>query len=292
MNKKTICIAALLISMACLGSCKAGKKEAAETNVQTESSIAEKQVLTTDSIKFSEAGKGYECKMTIDFPKGEGKLEEGIRDFLLTALSDMNGCDSPDKPKAEYKGDKKDGKAMVSFFGKQQSERLKKEYNSILEYREGEDTPAPLSFEGSIRLEDNATKYVTYDIASYVYLGGAHGSSMSRKVNIIKETGRVLETSVDTTKTKELQPLLRRGVIDYFKECGEEISDDNLNDMLFVDNGIIPLPACTPALTGQGLKFIYQQYEIGPYALGMVSFTVSYDKIKKFMTEEAAKLIE
>ena len=102
----------------------------------------------------------------------------------------------------------------------------------------------------------------------------------------------MLTESVDTTKTKELQPILRKGVIDYFKDCGEDVSDDKLNDMLFINDNTIPLPACTPALTNQGLKFIYQQYEIGPYALGMVNFTVPYDKIKKFMTGEAAKLIE
>ena len=201
-------------------------------------------------------------------------------------------CDNPDKPKAEYKGDKNDGKALLDFYGKQRSKDMGEEYKDLLEFDNREEEPSPFSFDGSIRLKEEAEKYVTYGIESYVYLGGAHGSSFLREVNIIRETGKVLATSVDTTKTKDMQPILRKGVIEYFKECGEDISDDKLNDMLFINDNTIPLPALTPSLSKNGLKFIYQQYEIGPYALGMVSFTVPYDKIKTFMTEEAAKLIE
>ena len=166
------------------------------------------------------------------------------------------------------------------------------EYKDLLEFDNREEEPSPFSFDGSIRLKEEAEKYITYGIESYVYLGGAHGSSFLREVNIIRETGKVLATSVDTTKTKEMQPILRKGVIEYFKECGEDISDDKVNDMLFINDNTIPLPALTPSLSKNGLKFIYQQYEIGPYALGMVSFTVPFDKVKPFMTEEALKLIE
>lgn len=292
MNKKKVCIAALLIATACITGCKTGQKESAKAGQEMESSIAEAEELTTDSIVFSENGKGYSCNMKIDFPQGNGKIDEGIKDFLISALSDFAACDNPDKPKAEYKGDKNDGKALLDFYGKQRSKDMGEEYKDLLEFDNREEEPSPFSFDGSIRLKEEAAKYVTYGIESYVYLGGAHGSSVLQEVNIIRETGKVLATSVDTTKTKEMQPILRKGVIEYFKECGEDISDDKLNDMLFINDNTIHLPALTPSLSKNGLKFIYQQYEIGPYALGMVSFTVPYDKIKTFMTEEALKLIE
>ena len=292
MNKKTFFIAALMIAATCMTGCKAGQKNTTNEGQEMENSASAEEELAADSIVFSENGEGYTCSMKIDFPQGDGKLDEGIRNFLNSALGDFAGCDNPDKPKAEYKGDKNNGKAMLDFYGKQRSKDMKEEYKSLLELNEGAEPPASFSFDGNIRLKEKAAKYVTYSIDSYVYLGGAHGSSVSREVNIIRETGKVLTESVDTTKTKELQPILRKGVIDYFKDCGEDVSDDKLNDMLFINDNTIPIPACTPALTKQGLKFIYQQYEIGPYALGMVNFTVPYDKIKKFMTGEAAKLIE
>ena len=281
-----------MIAGTCMTGCKAGQKNTTNEGQEMENSASAEEELAADSIVFSENGEGYTCSMKIDFPQGDGKLDEGIRNFLNSALGDFAGCDNPDKPKAEYKGDKNNGKAMLDFYGKQRSKDMKEEYKSLLELNEGAEPPASFSFDGNIRLKEKAAKYVTYSIDSYVYLGGAHGSSVSREVNIIRETGKVLTESVDTTKTKELQPILRKGVIDYFKDCGEDVSDDKLNDMLFINDNTIPIPACTPALTNQGLKFIYQQYEIGPYALGMVNFTVPYDKIKKFMTGEAAKLIE
>ena len=281
-----------MIAGTCMTGCKAGQKNTTNEGQEMENSASAEEELAADSIVFSENGEGYTCSMKIDFPQGDGKLDEGIRNFLNSALGDFAGCDNPDKPKAEYKGDKNNGKAMLDFYGKQRSKDMREEYKSLLELNEGAEPPASFSFDGNIRLKEKAAKYVTYSIDSYVYLGGAHGSSVSREVNIIRETGKVLTESVDTTKTKELQPILRKGVIDYFKDCGEDVSDDKLNDMLFINDNTIPIPACTPALTNQGLKFIYQQYEIGPYALGMVNFTVPYDKIKKFMTGEAAKLIE
>ena len=281
-----------MIAATCMTGCKAGQKNTTNEGQEMENSASAEEELAADSIVFSENGEGYTCSMKIDFPQGDGKLDEGIRNFLNSALGDFAGCDNPDKPKAEYKGDKNNGKAMLDFYGKQRSKDMREEYKSLLELNEGAEPPASFSFDGNIRLKEKAAKYVTYSIDSYVYLGGAHGSSVSREVNIIRETGKVLTESVDTTKTKELQPILRKGVIDYFKDCGEDVSDDKLNDMLFINDNTIPIPACTPALTSQGLKFIYQQYEIGPYALGMVNFTVPYDKIKKFMTGEAAKLIE
>ena len=281
-----------MIAATCMTGCKAGQKNTTNEGQEMENSASAAEELAADSIVFSENGEGYTCSMKIDFPQGDGKLDEGIRNFLNSALGDFAGCDNPDKPKAEYKGDKNNGKAMLDFYGKQRSKDMREEYKSLLEINEGAEPPASFSFDGNIRLKEKAAKYVTYSIDSYVYLGGAHGSSVSREVNIIRETGKVLTESVDTTKTKELQPILRKGVIDYFKDCGEDVSDDKLNDMLFINDNTIPIPACTPALTNQGLKFIYQQYEIGPYALGMVNFTVPYDKIKKFMTGEAAKLIE
>ena len=281
-----------MIAGTCMTGCKAGQKNTTNEGQEMENSASAAEELAADSIVFSENGEGYTCNMKIDFPQGDGKLDEGLRNFLNSALGDFAGCDNPDKPKAEYKGDKNNGKAMLDFYGRQRSKDMREEYKSMLEINEGAEPPASFSFDGNIRLKEKAAKYVTYSIDSYVYLGGAHGSSVSREVNIIRDTGKVLTESVDTTKTKELQPILRKGVIDYFKDCGEDVSDDKLNDMLFINDNTIPIPACTPALTNQGLKFIYQQYEIGPYALGMVNFTVPYDKIKKFMTGEAAKLIE
>ena len=106
---------------------------------------------------------------------------------------------------------------------------------------------------------------------------------------------------VDTARVKDLQPILRKGVLSYLNqqsgnesqtENEEQITDAQLNDYLFIENGIIPLPSSSPYLAKDGVHFIYQQYEIGPYVMGLVSFTVPLEKIKPYLTGEALKLLK
>ena len=53
----------------------------------------------------------------------------------------------------------------------------------------------------------------------------------------------------------------------------------------------IPLPNTPPALTDKGISIIYQQYEIAPYAAGLPSFYIPYDKAADILTPAAKELI-
>ena len=125
-----------------------------------------------------------------------------------------------------------------------------------------------------------------------MYGGGAHGSAVSYRVNILKSSGRVLGATVDAAQLEAIQPLLLHGVTTYINAQGQKVTEDEALKLLFIDKGIIPLPAHAPYLAADGLHFVYQQYEIGPYAMGMVSFTLPYDKVKPYMTAEALQLLE
>lgn len=292
MKNKKFYIAVALSAAACLSACKSNPKQGGQDNTETATKAV--NVVTTDSITFNDKGEGYSCQVKVDYPNGNASLDKATRQFIVETLAQMGPMSgmNPDEKKPEYKGDMSDGKAALKYFGEKYGKCLKSGYDDIKEYNEGSEAPMPHSYEVGIRKAYDANKFLTYEVTSYTYLGGAHGSSTNYQVNIDKETAKIVEQTIDTTKTKEMQPLLRKGVIEYFKECGEDISDDKLNDMLFIDNNTIPMPAFQPALTEKGLRFMYQQYEIGPYAIGIVSFTVPYDKIKTFMTKEALKLIE
>ncbi len=88
-----------------------------------------------------------------------------------------------------------------------------------------------------------------------------------RSFNIVKATGKKLSQVVDTVRVKDLQPILRKGVLSYLNqqsgnesqtaneektgnegqnENEEQITDAQLNDYLFIENGIIPLPSSSP----------------------------------------------
>jgi hypothetical protein len=44
-------------------------------------------------------------------------------------------------------------------------------------------------------------------------------------------------------------------------------------------------------MTEKGVEFLYQPYEIAPYAAGMPSFTLSYQDIRPYLTIGAQKMI-
>lgn len=89
----------------------------------------------------------------------------------------------------------------------------------------------------------------------------------------------------------EIQPLLRGGLLQYFADCGEEITDDELNDLLFIERGeLIPLPVSEPYPSADGITFIYNQYEIASYAMGMPEFTISWDDAEAFQIYELNKM--
>ena len=80
----------------------------------------------------------------------------------------------------------------------------------------------------------------------------------------------------------EMQDLIQEGLQAY----GEDM------DYLFIEDGVFPLPVWEPSLTKEGVSFTYQQYEIAPYAFGMPSFTIPYEKAMEFLTPEAKALVD
>lgn len=262
---------------------KSGTAAAEQDSVQQTAAFA------TDSIAFCEQKDStLKCSVVVDYPSGDDSLSVGVRRYVAGELARLflPTMQEEDEPAAVFKGAKEDGKALVDFYGKLNFGYLKSQYNELKDLG-----IAGLSYDLSIRKTGETDRYLTYETSCYVFLGGAHGSAVCYPVNIVRSTGRVLVATVDTLKQKALQPILRRGVKEYISKAeNRKIKDRDLQNMLFVEHGIIPLPTTMPVLTPEGLRFVYQQYEIGPYALGMVEFTVPYADVKSCLTKEAAEL--
>lgn len=252
--------------------------------------------MATDSVVFSESIDSVcECTIVADYPKGDDSLALGVNKFIAGTLFrqyvPVTEGDSEGAYK-EYSGNANDGKAVVDYYGKGTIDYLKAQ---MADFRKaGMTDDISLACDISIRKTDDTPRYVTYKVNAYKFLGGAHGATCDYSVNISKPSGKVVAETVDTLKLKALQPLLRKGVLSYLEKYGDDpnVNDGNLNDCLFIENGVIPMPAFTPCLINDGVLFVYQQYEIGPYALGLVTFTVPYAEIKPFLTKEALGLLK
>ena len=147
-------------------------------------------------------------------------------------------------------------------------------------------------FDISLLKERETDKYVVFLSQDYVYQGGAHGGIIGRgSLTFNKKDGLLVEKFIDPASLDAIQPLLRKGLIQYFADDGEEFSAEELDNILFLESGTIPLPAWTPYPDEDGLVFTYQQYEIAAYAAGMPNFTIPYNDILPHLTPEAKALL-
>ena len=178
-------------------------------------------------------------------------------------------------------------------------------------FRDNASEYAVFEGESQIRKIHETTGYVTYLNTSDFFQGGLHGSHLVIGTTFRKSDGsQIGYTSTfdeealtfkitgqrlfkDTTAPAFCQ-LLKEGVRSYFSEGMDTIcTDADLKDMTLGVEDIdrLPIPQFAPYFTPDGLLFIYQQYEIAPYAVGLPSFTIAYDKLCPFLTDEAAALL-
>lgn len=251
--------------------------------------------LATDSVGcLLKPDSLVECKIAVDYPVGKDSFSANVRNYIgmelyKTYLPLVNDEEKVEKEYPRYSGSLGDGQTVVDYYGKGTVRFLHEQCDEIRKV--GMDSPG-MAFDMAIRKIDENDRYVTYKSTSYIFLGGAHGSSTEYAVNIVKPSGTVLADVIDTVKLKSMQPLLRKYIVKYLHECGDKsVTIQSLNDILFIENGMVPIPSHTPYLAADGVHFIYQQYEIGPYAMGMVSFTIPYNEIKPYLTKEAYDVI-
>lgn len=108
---------------------------------------------------------------------------------------------------------------------------------------------------------------VSYVYDHYAYTGGAHGGTYRGALNMDEKTGRIL------TEDDIFQPgyhhILTSLLREYLPKCTE---------MDMIDD-----PAISPSsdfyITSEGITYIYQQYEIGPYALGIVEVLIPWSEL-------------
>lgn len=132
--------------------------------------------------------------------------------------------------------------------------------------------------------------FVVYSAGIYEYHGGAHGGFYYSCMSFRKSDGRMMGWNMlKNTDSKEFKELMIDGLCEYL-----DATPENLEDMLLIEGGIsqLPLPVCHPCPVETGLSFCYQQYEVAPYAAGLPDFTIPYEKLLPFLTDEAITMLQ
>lgn len=291
MKQLTLSLALIVPLLAILAACSKPKAAQTSSEVATDS--------LTDTIVVNEAPKDtvpwldttpirmnlekndrFYCIVEVDYPQGEDVFSEAVRHYVVSQLNANRPIIGENKyAYKSYAGNMNNGKQVVDYF-------CRKTYAYILSQRK--EYPEMLGCNTKLKISKLAetNRYVVYETEIEEYFGGAHGTMGIKMNNIIKPSGHILKYPVLKSAVKKLQPALRKGVKRFFKEIS---SDWTVND-LFIENNLIPLPDASPYLAKDGVHFVYQEYEIGPYVMGSISFTIPYDEIMPYLTTEAREV--
>ncbi len=122
----------------------------------------------------------------------------------------------------------------------------------------------------------NDGKYLTLEIWSYSYAGGAHGNPMAAVATFESESGKQLSLNDMVTDTAALKILLEKKYrevrADLFQptDGSEPFQFDDVFQFVFPSNY---------GLVKDGLYCHYQHYEVGPYAIGDTQMVLPFSEM-------------
>lgn len=189
---------------------------------------------------------------------------EDLRDNIIAWISGFLS--------ENYDGDSQDVKAMVEY----EKEEFLDSVNGSPESR----------LQHFITLEENNDRYVTYLCDNYLYTGGIHGTSYKAGATFNKKTGERFSYQMlknpfglcdmlrDAVEQQYFSSLLEGSDVAFEESLHEEVVED------------FPLPTTDPWILNDSVFFVYEAYEIAPYAYGMPGCGLPLSSIKDFLTDE------
>ena len=298
-------VVAMMSVVAYLSGCGLGQtKTETETtdSLSTESisdSLAFHQVVYTDSLS-----KGEYVNITqniqIDWPNpaDESLLADSIRHWIASLVESSSfpyAFDADDKEKLIYGGDIHEGQSLVDFFGKYGMEKMMSEVAAA----EADSLPIfGMSNDLKVIQLYHTDKYITMTVGYYVFLGGAHGGFSCSGSVFRKSDGHEMGWDIiDLTKKSQLIALIQKGLLSYFS-----VNDENelFESLLLLDDpdtaqdesAELPLPAMAPYFTPEGVCFVYQQYEIAPYAAGLPTVVIPFEQMRPLLSNDGLSLLD
>ena len=269
--------------------------------------------LQTETLNYEDSKAHADLSIKVELPvAGQGAAADRIRASLTEVMDGQLshiGSYEEERLFPAFEGDFSKTESLVMYYrdkaleaiGQLSQEDYDERVNSIEEndgLTDGQrkeilaDMPG-WEYDFSLLKDRETDRYVVFLSQDYVYLGGAHGGVVGRGgLTFDKKEGALMEKMVDSANLDAVQPLLRKGLSQYFSDNEMEVAPEELDNSLFLETGVIPFPAWTPYPSEEGLVFTYQQYEIAAYAAGMPEFTVPYADILPYLTPEAKALLD
>lgn len=130
-------------------------------------------------------------------------------------------------------------------------------------------------------------KVLTYTGSIYTYTGGAHGSTVSFGSTFRTDNGKALGWDIfQPDSLPAIKNMVKEAIKTQYFKAGNDFSD-----YLLVKESEFPLPQTAPIFVKDGIEFIYQQYEIAPYAAGMPSCVLPYPALISSLADTIVPLV-
>lgn len=268
------CAVALMV-MACSHGAKlerragSGREEAAQCS----------QAFEVKQLRADEMSKAGNCSMrvavTMDYPvSGPAPLVDSVR-AAMARYADVPVAVFADGPKA------------VACIQAGQAASLADDAAAWDDDDSG--FPAPtLESSYAMRLKVNVPKYLVYDMDFYIYAGGAHGISAGNSVTFVKPSGHRVTDFFAPADYERVQQMVAQALAQqYFKCTMSELPEKitcNIDDISVAGDNV--------SLSGTGVVFRYQPYEISYYAAGAPECEIPFGQIKQLLLPQVRQLID
>lgn len=176
-------------------------------------------------------------------------------------------------PDTQYNSIEEEGKAFIANFD---------DFIKMDEY------PRAWYSELNAKVIQNTKDYLALSIDLNNYTGGAHGNYSTLYLNY----------DLSKNDTLSLNDIIPQAKYSQLTKVGEEIfrkqegltTNQSLSDSYFFEDNLFHLNT-NFTLTSKGLLFLYNIYEIKPYAAGSTELLIPYQLIDSLMTDQG-KLIQ
>lgn len=255
--------------------------------------------LKTETFEFADSTAHAHLTIKAELPVAAKGAPAAIRTKLIEVMDRQLshiGTYEQDRMFPAFEGNADDSKALMDYYREKAFETIatvsQADFDERKQYIDEDEEIPGWEYDFSLTRTSETDRYVIFLSEDIVFSGGAHGGIIGcGPLTFDKKDGHLVEKFLKDSALQEMQPLLRKGLVQYYASNGQEIQPEQLGEYLTLSGDVIPYPVWAPIPTPEGLDFTYQQYEIASYADGMPSFTLPYEEVLPFLTEDAKKLI-
>lgn len=128
-----------------------------------------------------------------------------------------------------------------------------------------------------VKLIQQDTSLISLEYGGYTFQGGAHGASFTGYINWNPDTQKKI--TLEDILTDGYEPQLSKIAEGIFRKNEKLEPNASLEPNYFFKDGKFALNE-NYSITPMGIKFMYNQYEIKPYAAGQTELFIPYNDIR------------